>query len=78
MKTHAQHFSFQQKLLVMALLAAFGPAHADEDELAKLIKPDTAEISVGAATLSAGRLRPRPGLGARAPGTLNRQHSNKR
>lgn len=48
MNTREQHYGFQQKILVLALLAAFGPAHADED-IDKLIKPDTFTISVGAA-----------------------------
>lgn len=35
-----------RKVLVIALMAAFGPAQAD-DEIDKLIKPDTTSISVG-------------------------------
>ena len=38
MKTREQLFGFQQKLLVLALLAAFGPAHAADDEVAKWAK----------------------------------------
>ncbi|NVO07913.1 MAG: MtrB/PioB family outer membrane beta-barrel protein, partial [Rhodoferax sp.] len=49
MNTREKLFGFQQKLLVLALLAAFGPAHADDDEVARLIKPDTASISAGLA-----------------------------
>ena len=48
MKTREKLFGFQQKLLVLAMLAAFGPAHADEG-LDKLIKPDTASVSAGVA-----------------------------
>jgi MtrB/PioB family decaheme-associated outer membrane protein len=51
MNTREQTFGFQQKLLVLALLAAFGPAHAADDDLAKLIKPDTAQVSAGAAVV---------------------------
>lgn len=47
MNTHEKHFSFQQKILVIALLVAFGPVQADDAEVAKLIKPDTTEVSVG-------------------------------
>lgn len=46
MKISSQQFSFSQKILVLSLLAAFGPAHA-EDELAQFIKPDSSVISVG-------------------------------
>lgn len=49
MKTTNKPFGLQQKIMVIALLAAFGPAHAaaDEDEaLAALAKPDSA-VSVG-------------------------------
>jgi MtrB/PioB family decaheme-associated outer membrane protein len=55
MNTREQTFGFQQKLLVLALLAAFGPAHAAEDDLAKLIKPDTTEVSAGAAGVAGDR-----------------------
>ncbi len=48
MNTREKQFGFQHKLLVLALLAAFGPAHADGDT-DKLIKPDKAVVSVGAA-----------------------------
>ena len=37
-----------RKVLVLALMAAFGSAHADE-EIDKLIKPDTASVSAGVA-----------------------------
>jgi MtrB/PioB family decaheme-associated outer membrane protein len=55
MNTREQTFGFQQKLLVLALLAAFGPAHAGDDDLAKLIKPDTAVVSAGAAAVAGDR-----------------------
>ena len=55
MNTREQTFGFQQKLLVLALLAAFGPAHAADDDLAKLIKPDTTVVSVGAAAVAGNR-----------------------
>ena len=54
MNTREHTFGFQQKLLVLALLAAFGPANAADDDLAKLIKPDTTVVSVGAAGVVAG------------------------
>lgn len=46
MKTPNKQFAFSQKILVLALLAAFGPAHADEEEIAQLIQPDSM-VSVG-------------------------------
>lgn len=55
MNTNEQQFSFTKKLLVIALLAAFGPAQADDDEVAKLIKPDTIMISAGAAAIADDR-----------------------
>lgn len=39
-------FGFRQKLLVVSLFAAFGPAHAADDEMAQFIKPDSS-IGVG-------------------------------
>ena len=39
-------FGFSRKILALSLLAAFGPAHADDDEVAQLIKPDSS-VSVG-------------------------------
>ena len=55
MKTSNKHFSFKQKLLVIAVLAAFGPAQAQDDEVAKLIKPDRTIVSVGGAVVSGDR-----------------------
>ena len=46
MRIPKQRFGFSQKLLGLALLAAFGPAHAQEDEVAQLVKPDST-VSVG-------------------------------
>lgn len=48
MNTYEQHFGFKQKLLVIALLVAFGPASADDAAVAKLTSPDTASVSAGA------------------------------
>lgn len=55
MNTREQHTGFQQKLLVLALLAAFGPAQAQDAELAKLTKPDTVVLSAGAAVVTGER-----------------------
>ena len=55
MTTAKQHFGFNQKLLVLALLAAFGPAQAEEDSLAKLSKPDSTTVAVGLAGVSGDR-----------------------
>lgn len=52
MNTPKLHFGFSQKLIVIALLAAIGPVHADDDEVAQLIKPDRTVVSVGAAVVS--------------------------
>jgi len=41
---------FSQKATVLAVLAAFGPAHADE--IAELIKPDTASVRAGVGFVS--------------------------
>lgn len=50
MNIHIHHIQgvATRKVLVLALMAAFGPAHADED-LDKLIKPDAASLSAGVA-----------------------------
>ncbi|MDD4880130.1 MAG: MtrB/PioB family decaheme-associated outer membrane protein [Gallionellaceae bacterium] len=50
-KIHAS-FGFSQKLLVLALMAAFGPAHADDDEVTALISPDVASVTAGAGHVS--------------------------
>lgn len=55
MNSPKQHFGFNQKLLVIALLTAFGPAHADDDNVAKLIKPDNTVVSAGLAGVSGDR-----------------------
>lgn len=45
MNASKQHFGFSQKLIVLSVLAAFGPVHAEED-IAQYIKPDSS-VSVG-------------------------------
>jgi MtrB/PioB family decaheme-associated outer membrane protein len=52
MKTNIQQFGFNQTLIAVAVLATCGPAHAEDDEVAALIKPDRASVSVGAAGVS--------------------------
>ena len=52
MNTREKQIGFQHTLLVLALLAAFSPAHAADDEIAKLIRPDSTVVSAGAAILS--------------------------
>lgn len=48
MNTSKQGFGFSQKVIVLAILAAFGPAHA-EDDLAEYIKPESSvRVGVGA------------------------------
>jgi MtrB/PioB family decaheme-associated outer membrane protein len=51
MKTSKQHFGFSQKVMVLAILAAFGPAHA-QDDVAEFIKPDTSVVRAGVAAVS--------------------------
>ena len=46
MKRSKKQFGFNKKLLALSVLAAIGLAHADEDEIAQLIKPGSS-ISVG-------------------------------
>lgn len=48
MNTHEKQFSFNRKVLSVALLVAFGPAQADDDAVAEFIKPDTTVVGVGA------------------------------
>jgi MtrB/PioB family decaheme-associated outer membrane protein len=54
MNTHNNLCSFQQRVLVLALLAAFGQAYADE-AVDQLIKPDETSVSVGAAAAAGSR-----------------------
>jgi len=51
MKTPNKQFAFSQKIFVLALLATFGPAHADEEEVAQLIQPESF-VSVGYGAVS--------------------------
>lgn len=55
MNTRKQHFGFKQNLLVIALLAAFGPVQAGEDEVANLIQPNSTIVSVGAGGFAGAR-----------------------
>lgn len=48
MKTLQTRPGFSLKIVVLALLAAFGSAHAADDEIAALIRPDSS-VSIGAA-----------------------------
>jgi MtrB/PioB family decaheme-associated outer membrane protein len=41
MKTPKKLFGFSQKLLALIVLTAFGPAHAEEDEVAQLVHPES-------------------------------------
>jgi MtrB/PioB family decaheme-associated outer membrane protein len=51
MKTPKKQFGFSQKILALSVLAAFGSAHADEEEIAQLIKPEsTVSVGVGGVT----------------------------
>jgi len=51
MKTPKKQFRFSQKLLALIVLAAFGPAHAEEDEVAQLVHPESSvSAGLGAAT----------------------------
>lgn len=49
---HRNGIGFDRKVLVLALLAAFGPVHAEDDEVAALISPDTTTVSVGVGAVS--------------------------
>lgn len=53
MKTPNKQFGFSQKILALAVLAAFGPAHADEEEVAQLIQPESS-VSVGLVGVTGG------------------------
>lgn len=55
MNTREQQFGFKHNLLMLAMLAAFGSAHAADDEIAKLIKPDTTEVSAGVGLVAGDR-----------------------
>jgi len=55
MNTTKQHFGFRQKLLVIALLAAFGAVQAADDDVAKFIKPNNSVVSAGVAGVSGDR-----------------------
>jgi MtrB/PioB family decaheme-associated outer membrane protein len=46
MKTSKQQFGARQTVLALAVLAAFTPAHAEDDEVAQMIKPSSS-ISAG-------------------------------
>lgn len=46
MKTPKQQFCFSQKLLFLSVLAAFGSAHAEDEEIAQLTQPQSS-VSVG-------------------------------
>jgi len=54
MNTHRPHLSFvsTRKVLVLALLAAFGPAQAEDREIDALIQPNESTVSVGMGTAS--------------------------
>ena len=58
MRTANTHPGFSLKIVALALLAAFGSvAHAADDEIAALIRPDSS-VSVGAAEAEATEARP--------------------
>ena len=44
---HRNGIVSNRKILVLALLAAFGPAQAADEDVAALINPDTSVVSVG-------------------------------
>ncbi len=51
MKTTKMQFGFSQKLLTLAVIAAFAPAHAEEAEVAQLVRPESyVSAGLGAAT----------------------------
>ncbi len=52
MNTRNQPSGFQQTLVALAMLAAFGPARAGDDALDKLTKPDVFTVSAGGAAAS--------------------------
>lgn len=54
MNTRKQHkqIGCGRKLLVLALLAAFGPVHAEDDEVATLTSPNVTSVTAGAGLVS--------------------------
>jgi MtrB/PioB family decaheme-associated outer membrane protein len=51
MKTPKKPFGLSQKLLALIVLAALGPAHAEEDEVAQLVHPESSvNAGLGAAS----------------------------
>lgn len=62
------HHAFQKSALVIALLSVFGVAHAEEDEVAALITPEST-ISLGAGSWSGQRHQSGIYDGMRANGT---------
>ncbi len=51
MKTPKKQFSFSRSILALAVLAAFGSAHAEEDEVAQLTQPESsASVGLGGVT----------------------------
>lgn len=52
MKTSIQQLGFKQTLIAVAVMATCGSVHAEDDEVAALIKPDRASVSVGVAGVS--------------------------
>lgn len=51
MKIAKQQFGFSQKILALSVLAAFGPAHADDEEVAQLVTP-ASSVSAGLGVVS--------------------------
>lgn len=51
MKTNQQCFGFSKSFLTLAILAAYAPAYADDDEIAELTQPSSS-VSVGANVVS--------------------------
>jgi len=61
MKIPKKQYGFSQKLLALIVLAAFGPAHAEEEEVAQLVHPESSvSAGLGAAT---GDTKDRPIFG---------------
>ena len=51
MKTITQHFGTSQKIIVLAIVGAFGSAHAADDDMAQFTKPESS-VTVGATAVS--------------------------